>query len=89
MNQLLQTVSENLIFVLEFLGLVALIFLIAYAVEKQAKKKRGDKEKILATRKVVVIGVFSAISAILMVMEFPVPFAPSFYAIDFSELPAG
>ena len=88
MTQLVQTVSENLIFVLEFLGLVALIFLIAYAVEKQLKRRRGDKERILATRKVVVIGVFAAISAILMVMEIPVPFAPSFYAIDFSELPA-
>lgn len=88
MKQLVQTVSENLIFVLEFLGLVALIFLIAYAVEKQLKRRRGDTERILATRKVVVIGVFAAISAILMVMEIPVPFAPSFYAIDFSELPA-
>lgn len=88
MKQFLQTVSENLIFVLEFLGLVALIFLIAYAVEKLLKKRRGDTERILATRKVVVIGVFAAISAILMVMEIPVPFAPSFYAIDFSELPA-
>ena len=34
------------------------------------------------------IGVFSAIAAILMVLEFPVPFAPSFYGLDFSELPA-
>lgn len=34
------------------------------------------------------IGVFSAISAILMLFEFPVPFAPPFYEIDFSELPA-
>ena len=83
MNQLLQTVSENLIFVLEFLGLVAIAFGIAYAVEKAVKKKKGDTERILATRKIVVMGVFSAISAILMVMEMPVPFAPSFYAIDF------
>lgn len=86
--KVLETVSENLVFVLEFLGLVAVIFLIAYVIEKAVKKKTGDSERILATRKIAVIGVFSAISAILMVMEFPVPFAPPFYGIDFSELPA-
>jgi len=88
MNQLMQTVMENLIFVLEFLALVAVMFLIAYAVEKVIKKRNKDTEKILATRKIVICGVFSAMSAVLMVLEFPVPFAPSFYAIDFSELPA-
>lgn len=88
MNQLMQSVMDNLIFVLEFLALVALMFLIAYAVEMVNRRKSGDSEKILSTRKIVIIGVFSAMAAILMVLEFPVPFAPSFYAIDFSELPA-
>lgn len=86
--KVLETVSDNLVFVLEFLGLVAVIFLIAYAIEKAVKKRNSDAERILTTRKIAVIGVFSAISAILMVMEFPVPFAPPFYGIDFSELPA-
>ena len=88
MNQLMQTVMDNLIFVLEFLALVAVMFLIAYGVEITVKKKKNDTEKILATRKIVIIGVFSAMAAVLMVLEFPVFFAPSFYAIDFSELPA-
>lgn len=88
MNEVVQSVSENLVFVLEFLGLVILMFLIAYAVEKAVKKKKGDTERVLATRKIAVIGVFSAISAVLMVLEFPVPFAPFFYGMDFSELPA-
>jgi len=88
MNEVFKSVSENLIFVLEFMGLVALMFLIAYAVEKAVKKKNGDTERVLATRKIAVIGVFSAISAVLMVLEFPVPFAPFFYGLDFSELPA-
>ncbi|MBR2950607.1 MAG: ECF transporter S component [Lachnospiraceae bacterium] len=88
MNQLMQSVMDNLIFVLEFLALVAVMFLIAYAVERAVKKKNKDNEKILTTRKIVIIGVFSAMSAVLMILEFPVPFAPSFYAIDFSELPA-
>lgn len=88
MSKVMQSVSENLVFVLEFLGLVVLMFLIAYAVEKAVKKKTGDTERVLATRKIAVIGVFSAISAVLMVLEFPVPFAPFFYGLDFSELPA-
>ena len=88
MNQLMQTVVDNLIFVLEFLALVAVMFLGAYTVELGVKKKNNDREKVLTTRKIVIIGVFSAMAAVLMVLEFPVPFAPSFYAIDFSELPA-
>lgn len=88
MNTVFQTISDNLVFVLEFLGLVILAFLLAYAVEKSVKKKNGDTERVLATRKIAVIGVFSAISAVLMVLEFPVPFAPPFYGMDFSELPA-
>lgn len=88
MNTVFQSISDNLVFVLEFLGLVILVFLIAYVVEKAMKKKNGDIERVLATRKIAVIGVFSAISAVLMVLEFPVPFAPPFYGMDFSELPA-
>ncbi|MDR1017715.1 MAG: ECF transporter S component [Lachnospiraceae bacterium] len=42
---------------------------------------------ISRTRKMVQIAMLSAIAAILMYFEFPLPFAPSFYQIDFSELP--
>ena len=73
---------------LEFLALVCALFLAAYGAEKWAKKASGDTQRILSTRKIAVIGVLSAISAILMLFEFPVPFAPPFYEIDFSELPA-
>ena len=81
MSSLWQTVSENVVFVLEFLALIVVMFLIAYVIEKAVKKKNSDTERVLATRKIVVIGVFSAIAAILMVLEFPVPFAPSFYGL--------
>ena len=83
MSEVMQTVSENLVFVLQFLGLVVVMFLAAYGIEKAVKRKNGDSERVLATRKVVMIGVFSAIAAVLMVLEFPVPFAPSFYGMDF------
>lgn len=88
MNGLLQSIQENVVFVLEFLGVIAAIFIVAYGAEKWAKKVSGDKERVLSTRKITVIGMFSAIAAILMLFEFPVPFAPSFYELDFSELPA-
>lgn len=88
MNGLMQSVTENLIFVLEFLGIVLLMFGAAYGAEKAAKKKSGDTERILSTRKITLIGVFSAVAFLLMLLEFPVPFAPSFYELDFSEIPA-
>ena len=33
------------------------------------------------------IGMFSAVAMILMLFDFPLPFAPGFYKLDFSELP--
>ena len=88
MNNLFGSVRDNLIFVLEFLAIIVAIFLIAFFIEKYYKKKNGDTEKILTTRKVAVVGVFSAISGVLMLFEIPVLFAPGFYKFDFSELPA-
>lgn len=88
MNELWKTLVENAVFVLEAVGIAVLLFLVAYAMEKKAKKNRKDRERILSTRKIAMIGVFSAIAAILMLFEFPVPFAPPFYELDFSEIPA-
>lgn len=88
MNGLLQSIQENVVFLLEFLAVICGLFLVAYGAEKWAKKVSGDTERVLSTRKVAVIGVFSAIAAILMLFDFSVPFAPPFYKMDFSELPA-
>ena len=85
---LLQTITDNAAFVAEFIAIVAALVLVAYLMEKAAKKKEGSTERILTTRKVAVCGMFAAIAAVLMVFEFPVPFAPPFYGLDFSELPA-
>ena len=78
-----------------FIGLVLLIvlaFALAYLAEKIAAKKdlkEGRKtEGILTPRKMAIIGVFSAISFVLMLIEFPLPIAPSFYKFDFSDIPA-
>ncbi len=48
----------------------------------------GAKSKgRLGVRSVVQIGMLSAIAIILMQFEVPLPFAPPFYKIDFSEIP--
>ena len=38
-------------------------------------------------RRIVQIGMLSGIAVVLMLFEVPLPFAPSFYEIDFSEVP--
>ena len=87
MNDLGSKVADNMLFVAEFAGLVFVLFLIAYLVEKRIHLKNHDTERILSTRKIALVGLFAAVSAVLMVLEIPVPFAPPFYKIDLSELP--
>lgn len=87
MNELVSTVAENVTFVLEFLAIIAALFVAALLLEMAAQKKRGVKAPVFTTRKVAMIGMFSAIAAILMLFELPLPFAPTFYKLDFSELP--
>ncbi len=78
-----------------FIALVLLI-VVAFALtgfaEKKARAreiKEGVKvEDLFSPRKMAIIGVFSAISFVLMLLEFPLPFAPSFYKFDFSDIPA-
>lgn len=84
---LLTELGKNLLFVLEFLAVVAVLLIAAYVVEKWEKKHNGSTERVLSTRKIAMIGMFSAIAAVLMFFEVPMPFAPNFYKIDLSELP--
>ena len=48
--------------------------------QAQAKERFG-------VRALVNIGMLAAIAIILMLFDIPLPFAPSFYEIDFSEVP--
>ncbi len=46
------------------------------------------KEKLLTTKNVVLMAMFGALGAVLMLFEVPLPFvAPGFYGLDFSEVP--
>ena len=87
-NDLWESLKDNVTFVLVCIAVAVSLFVVAYIAEKLIKKQKGDTERILSTKKITMIGVFSAISAIMMLFEFPVPFAPPFYELDFSEIPA-
>lgn len=87
MSNLFQNVTENLLYVLSFLVIIILLFAAAVLLEKAAQKKTGKKEPLFQVRKMAVIGMFSAVAMILMLFDFPLPFAPGFYKLDFSELP--
>ena len=87
MSELIKNVTDNAVFVLEFLLIIVGLFLAALLVEKVADSKNAVKGRLFTTRKVAMIGMFSAISMILMLFELPLPFAPPFYKLDLSELP--
>ena len=88
----MEMVKQNLSFLGVSLIVVALTVGIAYRFERAARARRVragmPPEKILTTRKIVMIGMFAAISGVLYCFDFAVPFSPPFYKLDFSELPA-
>ena len=46
------------------------------------------ERKLMNTKNVVLMGMFGALAAVLMLFEVPLPFlAPSFYGLDFAEVP--
>lgn len=87
MNELFQKVAENAMYVLSFLLIIVVLFMAAVLLERAARKKNGVKEPVFSTRKVAMTGMFSAVAMLLYLFDFPLPFAPSFYKLDFSELP--
>lgn len=50
-------------------------------------KQMLQEETKFGVKTMVKIGMLSAIAVVLMLFEIPLPFAPSFYEIDFSEVP--
>ena len=84
MNNLFSQILDNLSFVLMCIAVVAGIALLAKFSHRFLKGLR-----IVSTaRRVCIIGICSAIAAVLHMLDFPVIFlAPDFYKLDFSELP--
>lgn len=57
------------------------------ATNNTATNNTAAKSKKLNTKMIAQIGMLAAIAVVLMLFEIPLPFAPSFYEIDFSEVP--
>lgn len=45
------------------------------------------QNSVLSTRNLVLMGMLSAVAAVLMLFKVPLPFAPGFYEVDISEVP--
>ncbi len=83
MNAFFLSVQENLTFVLTCVAIFLALALIAWGSSKALK----ITTRLGAAKSVSYIAMFSAIAAILMFIEIPLFFAPSFYEIDLSEIP--
>ncbi|MBQ2785693.1 MAG: ECF transporter S component [Oscillospiraceae bacterium] len=84
MEKLWNDLQGNLAFVLVCICIIAALSLGARLSEKFLKSKRS----VSAAKRVSIVGLCSAIAAVLHILDFPLIFlAPEFYKLDFSELP--
>ena len=84
MNELWGQILDNLGFVVMCIVIVAALALAA----KFSEHFLPEKRTVSPARRVSIIGICSAIAAVLHMLDFPLLFlAPGFYKLDFSELP--
>ena len=84
MTQLWTDIKGNVSFVLMCIAIVAGLALLA----KFSERFLPEKRSVSPARWVSIIGICSAIAAVLHMLDFPLLFiAPGFYKLDFSELP--
>ena len=83
LTALRQTVQDNVGYVLVCLGVFVALFVVAVLVERVWLKLPRQQ----GARRAAYVGIFAAMAAVLMYFELPLPFAPSFYEIDLSEVP--
>ncbi|CVI68171.1 Riboflavin transporter RibU [Clostridiales bacterium CHKCI001] len=85
--------QQNIFFLLMVAGISLVIYCVSYGAQVLIDNKSNTIRcttlgATISTRRMAAIGMFSAISVILMYFEFPLPFlAPGFYKLDFSEIP--
>ena len=84
MNELLTALQNNLSFVLTVFGIFLGLFLAALVAEKTICRHSIHPR---GARYLAICAMCAALSGLLMVIELPVFFAPSFYKLDLSELP--
>ena len=86
-NVLIDQIKSNALYVVSFLLIIAGLFVCSVIAERIIRGKKGITDKTSAARRAASVGLLSAISAVLMLIEVPMFFAPSFYKLDLSELP--
>lgn len=84
MSELWTLIQENVTFVLISAAIIVAIALLSHLTEHFLPEKR----KASPAKRITLVGICSAIAAVLHVLDFPLLFlAPEFYKLDFSELP--
>jgi len=82
--KMLQTVKDNLSFVVVCILIVAILYGLSVLYERFCMKER---KKLSNTHYVTYVAIFAALAGVLMLFEIPLFFAPEFYKIDLSEIP--
>ena len=75
---------ENLSFILTCLAIFAGLMLVAALLQKWLCR---DTKPLTGTHYITYTAMFACMAGVLMLLEIPLFFAPSFYKIDLSELP--
>ena len=83
MSKLWEQAGDNITLVMVCLLTFAIIAVLAKLFEKTFVKER----RAAGARYIAYVAMFSAIGGVLMLLEIPLFFAPSFYKMDLSELP--
>ena len=84
MAEFIRQLQENLVFFLTCTAIACALFIVARLAERWFSSIRS----VSKARKISIVAVCSAIATVLHILDFPVPFlVPSFYKLDFSELP--
>ena len=84
MSKLWSDVVNNL----SFIGVCVLVIAAFGMAARLVETKLPQMRKVSAARRVSIIGICSALAAVLHMLDFPLPFlAPTFYKLDFSEVP--
>ena len=91
-QNIFSVIADNAGHFIALVLLIAAAFALTAFAEKMARKREEESgirtEPVFCARNLAIIGVFSAISFVLMLFEFPLFFAPGFYKFDFSDIPA-
>ncbi len=91
-SALWEAVQENALFVLVILIVIVGTYTLAHLGERAIDRYHAGKgtlheRKFSPTYRLALIGLFSAMAAVLMLFEIPLPFLPFFYKLDFAEIP--